>query len=298
MSRFLAVLVLLVLPAAGSGQPPGVEEPEDPEALADIVGTWVAEGRDLSITLGVILTIDNGALAGELMGNTVQEGGPPFTEARMEGDRIELVTEAEEGEEPGRLLLQRTRRGLRLVRASFPYRRVRGRPTLTRRDQLWYAMRLTLRDLAHDAGDHDPQRLVAATEAVREGVQAAGRAAILSDLDEAICLIDLATSSPVARIRARAHALAQAAGRGSVCDVDRATMSPGEAGPTASGCARVTIADDDGQTTLRGRPSARSEARGTVANGTTLRVDDRRGRWLYLGDRRGWVHRSNVRCQP
>ncbi|HJK93835.1 MAG TPA: hypothetical protein RMH85_23345 [Polyangiaceae bacterium LLY-WYZ-15_(1-7)] len=305
MSRSIPALValLLVLPAASSdAQPPGVEEPEDPHALADLVGIWGAEGRDMQVKLAFELGIENGALAGELFLENVYSTGWPFDEARLEGDRITLVVDLDDGEGPGSLVLQRTRRGLRLVRSTLAYPSVRGRPTLTRRDELWRMMYAELRDMAHDGDGVDGgsvRAYVAAVDAVREGVRAGGRPDALNDRDQVLCLLPSARDvAPPPRLRARAHARAQAAGRGSLCEVDVDTMTPGEAGPTASGCARATIADDDGETTLRARPSSRSEARGTLANGTTHRVDDNRGPWLFLAARRAWVFASNVECHP
>lgn len=292
----------------------------------ELVGTWVAEDR-LRIQLWLEIERAGDGLEARcgIWGDA--EALLPAT-VRVDGARVELgldEDDSDERTEPDyRIVLERAADGasLRVVEVAPAIRGVRVGLVVPRRDRLYEVMRGDLRDLAHEDdgrayGDDDLLYYEGLVDAVREGVVAAGRAAALRDLRDALTLLEVAArvwdetrgrpracrparpatcAAPYARARSLATELVrQAAGR-ALESVDVSTLeaaTPGEPG----GCASITVSDGDGATTVRQEPSSRAPVAGTLPNGTRLRVEERRGHWIRVGGATaGWVYDANVTC--
>lgn len=266
-------------------------------------GTWAAVQDDIDVQLWLVLRVENGQITGESRPAEVMRGSDPISSATLTGRRLTLEIEAyEEGEDPGRVVLELAADGasIRVIEGRIEGQRL-GRYTLTRRDALWSRVQLELHDLGQENDADSLRSFVAEAEAVSAGLAAANSRALL-DPTQVECALDVVTDAyqnnlSMARARAVALALARAAGTQTICNRDLDTLTVDGVGAPEAECSVIVVEDDDGETTLRARPSSRGVSAGTAPNGRTFSIRDSRGRWLRVSTLpERWVWAGNVRC--
>jgi hypothetical protein len=286
----LIALLVVLSPRAALAQ-------QDPAAWT---GTWAALGQGIDLALRVELAVRDGRLVGLVN----EEGNVPGYDAScalIGADRLELIVSSQTDDEPpaGRIVLSRDADGLtvRVVEGVLDGRRL-GRLALRKRGEVWLMARSDVLDLAHaDEGGtaRAMRRSLDEAEAIEEGLRSAARADVLDDAAQSECVRGRLSDvhGAASRVRQRAEALARAA-TGSLCDA--AAAAPPAASADAA-CDRVVVQDADGATTVRQAPRSSSASRGSVPNGTSLEIVERRGGWSRVrGAAEGWVHQGNLRC--